>query len=268
MNDQDTPRARDEDAPWFMATLANGLKILDTLAEGPLTVSEIRERTGLERSAAYRLVRTLEACGYLQRRSFDGRLQIGNRVWEIGASVQRSVEVSEVAGQVVRRLAAELGESVHLAVYDSGHVVYIDKADGSNPVRSYTRLGGRAPSYCVATGKVMLSHQDREEIERVVAAGLTPFTQRTITDREKLLHELREVRDRGVAINHDEWRDGVSGLAVPIHEFGGSIIAALGFSGPTARILPSITILETALRAAAAEVSSELGYITPRHITN
>lgn len=267
MNDNQNVPQPDEQAPWFMATLANGLKILDALADGPLTISEIRERTGLQRSALYRLVRTLEVCGYLRRRSFDGRLQVGYKVWEVGASVQRSVEVSEVAGQVVRRLATELGESVHLAVYNSGDVIYIDKADGSNPVRSYTRLGGRAPSYCVATGKVMLAHQDQEEIDRVIAAGLNPYTQETITDRDLLLHELQQVRDRNIAVNRGEWREGVAGLAVPVRDLGGTVVAALGFSGPTARILPSVAILEAALRSGAAEVSGELGYATPHQIT-
>lgn len=257
---QDGSGAAEDMRSWYMMTLAHGLHVLEVLGAGPCTTAEIRDRTGLERSRLYRLLKTLEVHGFIKRRNQDGKYQIGLRVWEIGTAAPREIEVNEVAGEVVKRLASELGESVHLGVYDVGEVVYIDKANGSNPILSYTRLGGRAPSYCVATGKMLLASQSPAEIERVLKTGLKRFTPHTITDSEQLVAELTKARAQGIAVNVGEWREGVAGVAVPVHGSDGSVVAALGFSGPADRLLSAIEELTAPLRAGAEAISRELGY--------
>jgi DNA-binding IclR family transcriptional regulator len=156
-------------------------------------------------------------------------------------------------------LMAATGESVHLSVLDGLEVVYVHKVDSPNPVRAYTQIGGRAPAYCVATGKVQLAHV-AVSILQEVAGSLQHHTERTITGAEAFLKEMRKVREQGFAINRAEWRPDVWGIASPVMDARGSVIAAVGISGPAARFRKSVMGPWTeAVIAAATDVSHALG---------
>lgn len=238
-----------------LSTLANGLRVLERLVEGDRTLRDLASNCGLPRQTTYRIAATLVAEGWADR---DGSVyRASPRMWSIAAQSFDFDELRATYSAVVRRLADEHGESVHLAIFDRDSVVYIDKADGSHPVGSYTTLGGRAPAYCVATGKMLLAHAGRTVIESVLSAGLSQHTPHTL-DESGLRLELAEIRERGYSVNHGEWRLGVGGLAVPLWSPFNEVVAALGFSGPIERILERREVLVMALEeAAGAEMRAE-----------
>lgn len=240
----------------YLQTLGRGIMLLELLSKRPLTMQEIAAATDWNRSTVYRLVWTLEHHGLVAKGSNDGTVRLSSRLWEIGLPAVGSAALREVADGVVRTLADKFGETVHLAVYSAGEVVYIAKGEGWQPIRSYTELGGRAPAHAVATGKVLLAHQGVEEIERRVKLAEV-YTPRTITRRDDLLAELESVRTRGYAVNIGEWRDNVGGIAVPLHGRSGALIAAIGFSGPHERILARKAELLEGLLSASAEIGRE-----------
>jgi DNA-binding IclR family transcriptional regulator len=150
---------------------------------------------------------------------------------------------------------------VHLSILDGGEVMYVDKIDSPEPVGAYTRMGGRAPAYCVATGKALLSAQPREALEPVLAE-LRPHSEFTITDPDRLLEELAAVRRQGYAFNRGEWRAGVRGIASVIYDAAQAPIAAVGVSGPSFRLDDEARCAELAamVMKAARDISAYLGY--------
>ena len=94
-------------------------------------------------------------------------------------------------------LAERTSETVHVSVLDGAEVLYVDKVESPQPVRAYSRVGGRAPAYCVATGKALLAHAP-DGVVAELSAALVRYTPRTITDPEALRKELRRVREIGV----------------------------------------------------------------------
>jgi DNA-binding IclR family transcriptional regulator len=253
-NTSDKPR----EVP-YVQTLSNGLRIVEALKDGPQSRAELQQRTGIERSAVYRLLRTLEAHGFVSHSS-DGRYRLGLYLWELGAAARGDPDLglTEASSPLIRQLAEEFGESVHLSVYNAGDTVYIDKAEGSHPIRSYTRLGGRAPAYCVATGKALLAHQPEEEQKRVADGSLERFTDKTITSPRRLMQELAGIRQAGFALNRGEWRSDVGGVAAAIIDVAGDPVAALGFSGPLQRIEERREELISALWSACRRLRAEL----------
>jgi IclR family KDG regulon transcriptional repressor len=233
-------------------TLANGLEVLEQLIGSELTMRELAHRCGLPRQTTYRIVATLVGAGWVDRTG-DNTYRASPRLWSLAAQSFSLTDLRDAHASVVRRLADTYGESVHLAVYDRGSVVYIDKADGSNPVGSYTTLGGRAPAYCVATGKLLLAHSDATTRELVLRGELTRFTPLTLSDPPLLRRELEQIRVEGFAVNRGEWRDGVGGVAVPVLSPFNEVVAALGFSGPADRILSRMEELILALREAIGD---------------
>ena len=241
-------RGSDNDAA-LLNTLSNGLRAVEVLADGRRTLRELASELDLPRQTAYRIVRTLTVMGWAERREVDDTYGLTTRLWSVGARSHSSADLRETWAEAVRKLGLATGETVHLAVYDDGWSVYIAKHDGTQPISSYTRLGGRSPAYCVATGKVLLASQPRDEIDRILGGELTAFAQHTITDPAKLRFELEQVRDQGFAVNNGEYRDEVGGIAVPIWSPMGEIIASIGFSGPIGRITSNIESLREALEA-------------------
>jgi len=251
-------------------TFVKGLTLIELLArsESPRGVSEVARELGMTKSNVHRLLTTLQAQGYVRKFPQNGSYELTSKLWELGALVHSRLDVTKYSQEPMVRLERETGESVHLSILDGREVVYIDKLDGSHPIKSYTSIGGRAPVWCVATGKALLAHASADFIYDV-ATHLVRFTERTIVDRDELLEHLQAVRRNGFAVNHCEWREGVSGIAAPVRDSSGNVVAAIGISGPATRfrqkdIRPrAATVIE-----AANSISAALGYRTPAGATN
>lgn len=243
-------------------TLLKGLALLEVLAtrDQPSGVTQLADELGLMKSNVHRVLQTLAHAGYAKKEPAGGRYECTLKLWELGARVAERLDVRTVAQPYVRALAERTSETVHLSVLDGYEVLYLDKIDSPQPVRSYSRIGGRAPAYAVATGKALLAHAPQDALKDL-AKKLVRHTPRTITGLEALLKDLRRVRETGYAINRGEWRESVHGLASPVFDGTGQAAAALGISGPGER-LNSKRIREYApvVMEAAANVSRALGF--------
>ncbi|HSK24873.1 MAG TPA: IclR family transcriptional regulator [Egicoccus sp.] len=238
----------------YLQTLARGIEVLEALKQGARTVNDLADLIAVERSAVYRLVRTLEHHGYVVRDGRTGLCRLGLAAWELGAHTDLAAEVREAASPHLDQLVQRFGETAHLSLYDRGEVVYIHRVEGTHAIGSYTRLGGRAPAHCVATGKALLAHQPAHEVDRVIAAGLARHTPLTIVDGDELRDVLGRVAAGEVAVNRGEWREDVGGLAVPLVGARGQAVAAIGLSGPVDRILAQREPITAALRDAARAI--------------
>jgi DNA-binding IclR family transcriptional regulator len=244
------------------ATFAKGLQALEALAMNPNLsgVTDLARHLGLTKSNAHRLLQTLVGCGYVRNLDQSGKYELTLKLWELGAAVVGRLDLKTVATQYMEHLCQLSGETVHLSVLDGMEVIYLDKVDSPHPVRSYSRVGGRAPAYCVATGKALLAHAPPALID-AIALDLKPFTPYTITTPSELKAELEKLRQAGYGVNRGEWRDGVCGIAAPIWNAGGHVCAAIGLSGPADRFKPrSLRQLAPGVVAVAQQISSRLGY--------
>jgi IclR family transcriptional regulator, KDG regulon repressor len=246
-----------------LRSLNSSLDVLEAMSEaGPnVGVSELSRTLGLSKATVHVILTNLCARGYAVKDPATARYGLGLKAWEVGTVAIDSLELPAVARPQLRALADRTGETSHLAVYAQGDALYLDKVASLNPVQAYTRIGGRAPAHCVATGKALLAHQTSAEIDRLCGLGLRRFTPLTITTAEKLREELDAIRSNGVAINRGEWRLEVVGVAAAIRDHRGEVVAAVGLSGPGYRFsVERATALAPDVRVAADAVSSGLGH--------
>jgi IclR family transcriptional regulator, KDG regulon repressor len=241
-------------------TLAKGLIVLEALAQAgaPCGVSDLAASLGISKSNTHRLLNTLVETGFAS--AVDGRYAPSLKVWELGTKVIDGFDVREMARPAMTRLVRETAESVRLTVLDpkSLEVIYIDTIDSPQDVRTFTEIGGRAPAHCTSSGKVMLAYQDEAVIRRL-ARKLKPYTQWTIVDPAELLRHLKRVRATGYALNQREYSPQVSGVAAPIFDPEGHVIAALSIAAPADR-LPAARLKQVTARLceAAASVSARM----------
>ncbi len=246
------------------STLAKGLGALEWLVRQrrPCRVSELADALGIARSNAHRTLQTLVECGWAVQDAATSAYRPSVRLIELGALVEDASDLRTRLRSVLAKLAEATGETIHLAALDGAEIVYLDKFDSPLPVAAYSRVGGRAPAYCVASGKALLAALDEPAAELRARLGrLVPHTPNTITDFAALEAELARSRERGWAENREEWRLGVCGLGVPVFDARGEPVAAVGMSVPSIRFARAqARALAEQLLACAAEASAALGY--------
>jgi DNA-binding IclR family transcriptional regulator len=249
-------------------TLLKGLLVLESIATGePTTIQALATELGLTKSNAHRTLQTLAHAGYATRDETTGNYRSTLKLFELGAKQLASLDVRRLAAPTMRRLADTTEETVHLSILDSDTVIYVDKIDSPQPVRAYSVVGGRAPAYCVATGKALLAFQTRDYLARHLR-DLEAHTPATFTDPDALEAELARIARCGYAVNRGEWRETVGGIAAPIFDALGTAIAAIGISGPLDRLgQKRIKALIPEVLHAGAEVSRALGYHGPYFTT-
>lgn len=217
-------------------TLVKGLQILETLAASAESkgITELSEELSLNKSNVHRLLKTLGRMNYVAQEP-DRSYRASLKLWRVGMAVMNHSRLASLCLSAMIRLRQASGESVHLSLLDGIRVLYIDKIDSDQSVRAYTERGGTAPLHCVATGKILLAH-NYATLRDPVSHALASHTPRTITDIAALDAEVKNVRKLGYAVNAGEYRIDVAGIAAPIVSGDGSVVAAIGISGPIQRL--------------------------------
>jgi DNA-binding IclR family transcriptional regulator len=242
-------------------SLDRALTLLGALAEGPKTLDQLAETIGVHKSTVLRLLRTLESHRFVQRE--------GVRYYRLGTALfdlaHRSLEDRDVRRSVepaLRELNALTGHTVHLASYEDGEVVYIDKFESRHQVRMYSRIGKRAALHCTAVAKVLVSaFPDARRREIAASIDYVKKTENTILTPEAYLAELTTVAARGYAIDNSEHEDFIHCVAAPIRGARGEVLAAMSLSVPQVLLdLDGLLALVPDLLRAAEKASAECGY--------
>jgi DNA-binding IclR family transcriptional regulator len=219
-----------------------------------LTLTELSRRAGLPLATVHRLARELEQWRALERDD-RGRYGVGLRVWEMGMLAPVHSRLREVALPYLLALHAATSLNIQLAACDGFDAVYVEKLTSSHAASTLSRVGGRLPLHATAAGKALLAFQSPAFVEALLQRPLARYTEHTVTDRATLRRALAQIRRDGYAASRQEYREGASGVAVPVFA-GGEATACVGILADTLRddldrFLPS-------LRAAAAGIASRL----------
>jgi IclR family transcriptional regulator, KDG regulon repressor len=245
------------------STLAKGLNVLEWMTRQPngCRVVDVAQQFGLARSNAHRTLQTLVECGWAVQDQGASTYRSGLKLFELGSIVDQATDIKDRLHTLLSQLAAQSGETIHLAVLDGAEVVYLDKFDSPLPVAAYSRIGGRAAAYCVAAGKALLAAMafDESALEAKLVE-LPAHTKNSITTFSELEKELTKIRTRGYAENREEWRMGVCGLGAAVRNAAGKPVAAIGMSVPSIRFSKKQVAEHSAqLLACVARANEALG---------
>ena len=237
------------------------LTILETLARsGEAGVTDLATALEVHKSTAFRLVATLESHGLVEQIDGRGKYRLGIGLLRLAGATTARLDVVQEARPISRKLAADTGETVNVAVLADRSALYLDQVAGSSALQSHNWVGQHIPLHATANGKVLLIDLD-DERQGEMLGRLQAFTDTTITTRDKLRKELALVREQGYAVAVDELEVGLAAIAAPIHNAHGDVIASMSVSGPTFRHTEErIEQIIPPLVEAAAEVSHRLGW--------
>jgi DNA-binding IclR family transcriptional regulator len=229
-------------------TLDRFVDVLRTLVEAgrPVSAAELAEGADLPLSSTYRLVQALERHGFVERRP-RGTITLGLRVLELASHVEDRLQPAllEPAVPVMQELAHEHGETVLLTAPVGASSIGLASVDSPRPIRLTYARWRLAPLTRGASGKVLLAYLDDEWAEQVLGATNHGF------DVDALRAELAQIRRRGYAVSTGELDDGASGVAAPVFDASGRLVAGLTIAGPTERISATERDLARAVVTAA-----------------
>lgn len=202
---------------------------------GGMTVTEVAAELDYAKSTVHRHLRTLEELGYVVEES-DG-FHVGLRFLDIGRHARDCHPGYDLARDMVDELAAETDERAQFLVEEHGEAVYLARSVGDRAVRTDPGIGSRIPLHATAAGKAILSALPEAKLFDILEqTAFDPLTDKTVTDRETLLNELDQIRERGYSFNRQENLDGLHAIGVPVRGAGDDVIGALSVSGPSHRL--------------------------------
>ena len=248
-------------------SVEHAIDVLQVLTEAPrgLGVSAIAQRVGLSKATVHHLLGTLESRRFVVRDPMAAQYRLSWGVYELGAAVVRSVDLTRVARQYLDQLAVRTGESVLLGLLDGDSVLYLDRGEAPSGFRVVANAGRRCALHSTASGKVLLAFsQDPRLLQRIVTHPLAKLTPATITDPDLLRRELATVRWQGYATCWQEEEVNFCSLAVPVRDRSGAVIASLAIAGPSmglnAHTVPKrLILLRTAAELIGAHVTGRPG---------
>jgi IclR family transcriptional regulator, KDG regulon repressor len=230
----------------------------ESLDTGGLGVTRIAELLGREKSQVSRALKALNEYGLVERTKDNG-YRLGWRLYAL-AQLAGERRLLETAGPLMRHLAHSLGERVHLSVLQGTQTLTVLSESSGRSVQTTGWAGRMTPAYCTSAGRALLLDWDDDEIlaafEPVPFIALGP---RTIGSPAELVTAIAADRDRGYTVVDEEFEPDLIGVAVPVRDPAGTIVAALNASAPRFRFLDRVPEAAAELTAVAAELRSELG---------
>lgn len=235
----------------FVQSLARGLEVLNFLGESGTGVSppQVAEKTGLNRATARRLLKTLEAVGYVHR--VGREFVLSSKILELGYHYLANLGISDLVTHPIEKLSAMLGEAVSVTIREGSEIVYVARARPTRVMTVSLGIGARLPVWNTSMGRVLLSALGDSVVATLIdnAQPLEKRTANTIVTTPEIVAEISTVRNQGWSMVDQELEWGLRSLAVPLSR-GGQVVAALnvasanvgeGVLATRERILPKLT---------------------------
>ncbi|GAA4240068.1 IclR family transcriptional regulator [Actinomadura meridiana] len=225
-----------------------------TADDDTLSLAELVRRSGVPKASVHRIAQELLDWGVLERAGNPYRL--GLRLFEIGQRVPRQRSLREAAHPYMEDLLLATQETVHFAIHDGLEVLYVEKLVVHRGMKKESRIAGRLPLHCTATGKVILAFSPPELLQDVLRDGLTALTRKTVTQPGRLRQQIEQSRAEHLAVEVEETRLGYMSAAVPVFGNDDMLVGALSITAPTFRM--NLGRFAGGLRTAANGISRSL----------
>ena len=211
------------------------LEVLETLAsEGPLNLRDLAAHLRVPKSSMHALLRTMQRRGWLETDATGTLYGLGLRSLLAGSAYVDGDAVVRQTAPVLDELAERTGETVHLGRLEGRDVVYLAKRESTHPLRLFSSVGRRLPAYATSLGKALLAELPPEQALACLPARMEAKTPKTITDPQRLLSDLEEVRRNGYAVDDEESSLGLRCFGVALRQR--STCDAISISVPVVRL--------------------------------
>lgn len=248
-----------ENLNYSLKSLIKSINLFEQLVDGgEMSIAELSSVSGLGKSNVHRILGTFKSLGYVGQNVETGKYYATLKIYGMGNRVSKRIPLRRVAKPYLYELFEKCHETVNLAVYDDGEVIFLDKIITKEPLRIELDIGKSVPPYCSALGKTFMAYSKDIVLEDI---DFKKHTDTTITSWQELNKELEIIRQNDYAIDNEEYIKGLKCIAVPIFDKNRHAVAAISIATPTLRLDSDkeIAFIEY-LKEAVQKISNEMGY--------
>lgn len=261
-----TNNSENEKVRTTLQTVERALSFLETVAEAQRAphLKDVAQQLGLNITTSYHLLNTLQSRGYISRSS-DRTLHIGGRIALLHQGLQRRFALGRDLHAAVEQLSADTEETAYLSRYSGDDVVIQSVVEATQAVRvTGLSVGFGGSEHVRASGKAVLAFLSDDKRMAVLRRSMPESTVREYAvTADELDAEWEQIRERGWAVDDEQFQDGVCCVAAPYFSPDGSVLGSIAVSVPAARFRQASDKLTTAVRQAGRSVSASLGYHDP-----
>lgn len=240
-----------------MSAADKTLSVLEALADHS-RIADLAAASGLPKPTVHRILQTLVRHGFA-RTDGQGSYVGGPRILSLAGRFLQRLDIADQVRPILRELQERSGWTVHLALLSGDEAVYVTKLEGAKPYHLASRVGMSLKLHCTSIGKAILAAMSDEEVRAIVGrTGLVARTPHTLTDEAALFAELRDVRRRGYAEDHEENEAGVHAVGAAVFDHTGEVLGGIS-TASLVDLTKADEDLPALVTAAAAEVSRALG---------
>lgn len=230
-------RMKDSSRHDEVGVLIKSMNLLVCLAEAPLSVAELSERTGVSKPTVYRILNTLDSGGFVVRDPTNRKYILGPALIGLGRATRNSAELIRYVRPSLLELRKKYNETVNLGVLSRGKVIYLDTLESEQQLRVTVPMTIDNNAHTTALGRAILSSMPEDSALRIIddmysskANQSSPYT------KSEFINTIRSSRVAGFAIDNEDDAIGFRCVAAPIFNASGYPIAAISVSAPTTRV--------------------------------
>ena len=223
----------------LVQSVDRALRIIEFLAENPTGagITEISKSLGLSKGTVHRLISTLKERDFAYQSSNTQLYRLSYKILYLYNCISNNIDMFKVSRPIIRKFADKVDATVHLATLDEkrSNIVYIDRIEPMNSQKPFvmsSRVGKKAPCYCTAAGKMLLSQYGDDEIRDIMKGEeYKTYTDKTIKNIDEFLEEIHKVRKQGYALDENEYDHGIICISIPIYNSNDKIDFAMSVTG-------------------------------------
>jgi DNA-binding IclR family transcriptional regulator len=226
------------------------------------TMKDLAKMTNLSKSTVFRLLQTLEKNKFIFRDPSSNKYSLGMKLFELGGIIFSTLSLRKAASRFLDQLETKVNHIVLLGILEEGELVYIDRREGNDPFTFTSEIGKRRPPHFGMLGKTLMAFLSEDEIDDLLKRyPLQKYASRSITNPKKFKTSLKEIRGKGYICEYNEAWEGVIGIAAPIRNYLGKVVAAVG-TALTALNARSQEVKQTThlITETAQRISEAMGY--------
>jgi IclR family KDG regulon transcriptional repressor len=236
--------------------------LLEYIAKNePVSLNELVEAIGLSKTTVHRLVSALIENKYVEKNNLTHQYSLSFKLFQLGNSSLQKNDYLNIAKSLISKLSNEINETCHLVIEDHQEVLYIEKFTPNNMFKAMaSKVGQRAPMYCTAVGKSILSTYDNERIKAIwEQTDITAYTDNTITNFDDFMQEIETIRQQGYAEDKEENEKGITCVGTFFVNYKNEVKGAISLSFSTSQLDKKDLYVKN-LTEVATNISKHLGY--------
>lgn len=252
-------KKKSDNEKYLSNSIIRGLEVLKmfSVENQTFSLAEIASNLGVSRTTPYRILYTLEECGYIYQDSHTKRYGLRPKVLELGFTYLNSLQLPELAAPYLEKLRDETGMSSHMGMLDGNEIVYIARYPARSVATITINVGSHLPVHATAMGKCLLAHLPEGEKEELLSElGDLQMPDAPKVEIQSLRDELQSIREQGYVFHKGEFETGVWSVACPVFGKGNKVIAAINIA--TSQHLADEELMKEKIIPAVCQIAEEI----------